>query len=73
VAAAVTIGVDVVSIEFSHFAEEGTYEKDNTCLVVDGNCSWPRLSQMMDMPMMEHRAGHGMMGMCLKHAEMMKP
>ena len=44
----------------------------------------PAFSQMMDMPMMEHREGHGMMGdtgdmgmmddmmgMCLKHAEMM--
>ncbi len=33
----------------------------------------PAFSQMMDMPMMEHRGGHGMMGdmmgMCLKHAE----
>ncbi|MDW7773653.1 MAG: Spy/CpxP family protein refolding chaperone [Desulfobulbaceae bacterium] len=35
----------------------------------------PAFSQMMDMPMMEHRDGPGMMGdmmgMCLKHAEMM--
>ena len=44
----------------------------------------PAFSQMMDMPMKEHRAGHGpmmemgqmdemgdMMGMCMEHAEMM--
>jgi len=44
----------------------------------------PAFSQMTDMPMMEHRAGHGpmmgmghmdkmgdMMGMCMEHAEML--